>query len=257
MIVASYKPGMPCWADLITADIAKSEAFYSGLFGWAIPEGNEAFGGYRNATLNGSTTAGLMPKMDPQQFEAWSTYVAVADADATLAKVQAAGGSAMFPIMDVGDLGRMGVFIDPFGTVFGVWQPAIHTGAQVYGEPGAMTWIELTTDNIDGSKVFYADVFGWTVGGNDSYIEFSVDGEMIAGMMPKPESMTGMPNFWGVYFEVGNADDAVAKAASLGGTVYMPPTQVDAGRFAVLADSNGTMFNIIEPSTQASSQPSV
>jgi uncharacterized protein len=132
-----------------------------------------------------------------------------------------------------------------------VWQPAVHTGAQVYGEPGAMAWIELTTDNLDGSKTFYSDVFGWTAGGNDSYIEFSVDAEKVAGMMPKPESMTGMPNFWGLYFEVANADDSVAKVASLGGTVYMPPTPIDAGRFAVLADSNGTMFNIIEAASQA------
>ncbi len=172
--------------------------------------------------------------------------MAVSDADATLAKVEALGGSAMFPVMDVGDLGRMGVFIDPFGTVFGIWQPALHTGAQVYGEPGAMTWIELTTDNIEGSKAFYSEVFGWSVGGSDAYIEFGVAGNMIAGMMPKPEAMAEMPNFWGVYFAVENADDAAAKAAELGGTVCMPPTTIEAGRFAVLADSNGTMFNIIQ-----------
>ena len=66
-------------------------------------------------------------------------YVAVADADATLAKVEAAGGSGMFPVMGMGDLGHLGVFIDPFGAVFGVRQPAVHTGAQIYGEHGAMT----------------------------------------------------------------------------------------------------------------------
>ncbi len=248
MIVASYKPGSPCWSDLISANMEKTTALYSGLFGWAVPEGDEAFGGYRNATLNGSSAAGMMPKMDPQQFEVWSTYVAVADANATLGKVEALGGSAMFPVMDVGDLGRMGVFIDPFGTVFGVWQPAIHTGAQVYGEPGAMTWIELTTDNIEGSQQFYCDVFDWTAEGTDAYVEFALDGNSIAGMMPKPESMMGMPNFWGVYFEVENINDAAAKATELGGTVYVPPTKIDAGHFAVVADSNGTMFNIMQAS---------
>jgi uncharacterized protein len=248
MIVTSYTPGSPCWSDLISANMEKTTAFCSGLFGWDVPEGNEAFGGYRNAALNGSTTAGMMPKMDPQQFEVWSTYVAVADANATLGKVEALGGSAMFPVMDVGDLGRMGVFLDPFGAVFGVWQPAIHTGAQVYGEPGAMTWIELTTDNIEGSKAFYCDVFDWTAGGTDAYVEFAVDGNSVAGMMPKPESMTGMPNFWGVYFEVENINDAAAKVAELGGTVYVAPTTIDAGHFAVVADSNGTMFNIMQTS---------
>jgi uncharacterized protein len=248
MIVASYKPGMPCWTDLVSADLEKSKAFYSSLFGWVVPEGDEAFGGYRNATLNGSSAAGIMPKMDPQQFEVWSVYVAVVDADATLTKVESLGGSAMFPIMDVGELGRMGVFLDPFGTVFGVWQPALHTGAQVYGEPGAMGWIELTTDNIEGSKTFYSEVFGWSVGGNDNYVEFGIAGEMVAGMLPKTEAMASMPNFWGVYFNVENVEDAVEKIVSLGGSIFMPPTAVEVGTFAVVADSNGTMFAIIQRS---------
>ena len=63
----------------------------------------------------------MTAQMDPGQPVVWSTYVAVADADVTLAKVEAAGGSAMFPVMAVGDLGHMGVFIDPFGAVFSVW----------------------------------------------------------------------------------------------------------------------------------------
>ncbi len=38
MIVTSYEPGMPCWADLVTADVEKTSAFYSGLFGWRFPK---------------------------------------------------------------------------------------------------------------------------------------------------------------------------------------------------------------------------
>jgi uncharacterized protein len=137
----------------------------------------------------------------------------------------------------------MGVFLDPFGTVFGVWQPALHTGAQVYGEPGAMGWTELTTDNIEGSKAFCAEV-----GGNDNYVEFGIDDDMVAGMLPKTEAMAGMPNFWGVYFNVENAEAAVEKTVSLGGSIFMPLTVVEVGTFAVVADSNGTMFAIIQRS---------
>ena len=251
MLVQSYEPGRPCWADVTCPDIEKAAQFYGGLFGWEAPEGSPEFGGYRSCTLHGSTVAGMMSQMGPDQPVVWSTYVAVADADATLAKVEEAGGSAMFPVMDVGDLGRMGVFVDPFGAVFGVWQPAVHTGAQIFGDPGAMCWIELTTDaaNIERSKQFYADVFGWSIGGAPEYTEFGVGGESVAGMMPKPEMLVaaGMPNFWGVYFAVDNADAAVEKALALGGQVHVPATDIEPGRFAVLADSNGAPFNILQP----------
>ena len=252
MIVESYQAGMPCWADVNCPDIDKAAQFYRSLFGWVAPEGNPEFGGYRSCTLNGSTVAGMMAQMDPGQPVVWSTYVAVGDADATLAKVEAAGGSAMFPVMAVGDLGHMGVFIDPFGAVFGVWQPAVHTGAQIYGEHGAMTWIELTTDNIEGSKAFYHVVFGWTIGGNDEYTEFGVDATAVAAMMAEPDMLAGMPNFWGVYFQVDNADQIAAQITALGGTVHVPPTDIEPGRFAVGADPNGARFNIIQMKTPTS-----
>ena len=45
MNVDSYLPGMPCWADLACSDIEASAAFYAGLLGWEVPEGNPEFGG--------------------------------------------------------------------------------------------------------------------------------------------------------------------------------------------------------------------
>ncbi len=248
MLVQSYEPGRPCWADLGSPDIDKSAAFYGGLFGWEVPEGSPEFGGYRSCTLNGSTVAGMMPLMDPGQPVVWSTYVAVSDAGATQQKVEQSGGTVMVPAMEVGDLGVMGVFIDPYGAVFGVWQPGVHTGAQIFGENGAMVWIELTTDkeNIEGSKRFYGDVFGWTIGGAPDYTEFGVGSDSVAGMMAKPEHMTGMPNYWGLYFAVDDTDQIAAKTVELGGAVHVPPTDIEPGRFAVLADNAGAVFNVLK-----------
>ncbi len=248
MLVQSYESGRPCWADLSSPDIERSAQFYGGLFGWEVPEGSEEFGGYRSCTLNGSTVAGMMPLMDPAQPVVWSTYVAVTDATATQATVEAAGGTVMVPAMPVGDLGSMGVFIDPFGAVFGVWQPAVHTGAQIFGENGAMVWIELTTDaeNIEASKKFYSDVFGWTIGGAPDYTEFHVGSDSVAGMMAKPETMAGMPNYWGLYFAVDDTDAIAAKTVELGGAVHVPPTDIQPGRFAVLADNAGAVFSVLK-----------
>ena len=57
-------------------------------------------------------------------------------------------------------------------------------------------------------------------------------------MMPKTRDMPAeMPPNWGVYFAVADTDATVAKAQELGGAVFMGPTDIEPGRFAVLADN--------------------
>jgi predicted enzyme related to lactoylglutathione lyase len=60
--------------------------------------------------------------------------------------------------------------------------------------------------------------------------------------------MQGVPPHWGAYVSVASADEAAAKAASLGGTVIVPPFDVfDFGRMAVLQDPAGATFSVWEP----------
>ena len=91
----SYEPGTPCWVDLGSPDLDASVEFYGGLFGWEVPERENAeqTGGYRQAMKDGRPVAGMMPLMQEGQPPAWSTYVSVEDADATAAAVKEAGGT--------------------------------------------------------------------------------------------------------------------------------------------------------------------
>ena len=63
--------------------------------------------------------------------------------------------------MDVMDLGRMAIFADPTGAVFGIWQPGTFLGAGLVNEPGAIAWNELNTRDPEAAKAFYGAVFGW------------------------------------------------------------------------------------------------
>src|SRR3954454_2297763 len=94
---ASYEPGTPCWVDLGSPDLEASIDFYGALFGWEVPQSEDAeqTGGYRQAMKNGKPVAGMMPLMQEGQPPAWSTYVSVEDADATAGKVKEAGGQVM------------------------------------------------------------------------------------------------------------------------------------------------------------------
>ncbi|MCW2681213.1 MAG: Glyoxalase/bleomycin resistance protein/dioxygenase [Frankiales bacterium] len=110
-----------CWADLSSPDPAASAA--SGpLLGWTATAPQEEFGGYASFLLGEHQVAGLMPLMAPGQPPTWTVYVASDDADKTVARAEQAGGTVLAPPMDVAELGRMAVLVDPGGAVFGVWQ---------------------------------------------------------------------------------------------------------------------------------------
>jgi uncharacterized protein len=144
----------------------------------------------------------------------------------------------------------MGAFADPVGAAFSVWQAGEHRGAALVNEPATFSWSELITTDVPASKAFYGAVFGWgadTHGeGPGAYTEWQVNGRSIGGMMEKPPQMPAeVPPFWAVYFNVVDTDDAVARITELGGAVINPPMDIEPGRFAVVADPTGAVFNVI------------
>src|SRR5689334_3015283 len=118
-----YAPGTPSWIDLGSPDPDASAAFYGALFGWQATEAGpvEETGGYRMFQQDGGNVGGLMALQDPRQPPAWSSYISVADADATAAAAREHGGTVIVEPMDVMDLGRMAFFADPGGAALGVW----------------------------------------------------------------------------------------------------------------------------------------
>lgn len=245
-----YEHGVPSWVDVSSPDVDRAVAFYSALFGWDVDEGSPETGGYRLAMLGGRTVCGIAPLMNPGP-PTWTTYVNVDSADGIAKLVKDNGGMVFMEPMDVLDIGRMGIFADPTGAVFGVWQPGTHPGAGIVNEPGTLCWNELVTTDLDAAKQFYAAVFGWgaeTHGepGADAYTEWQLGGRSIGGMMLKPPMMPAeVPPNWMVYFAVTDADAAAAKIGELGGTVVVGPMDIEPGRFVVASDSTGAAFGVI------------
>jgi uncharacterized protein len=250
--VTKYPPGTPSWADLGTPDIDASARFYSGMFGWQIDEVGpvEETGGYRIATLRGKRVAGLGPLMGEGQPTAWSTYIAVDDADKTAALVGDNGGQVLMAPMDVMQAGRMAVFMDPTGAAFSIWQAGDTIGAELVNEPGTMSWNELATRDAERAKEFYASAFGWTwqaMDEGESYWMLLVNGRVSGGLMPMGDQFPPeVPAHWMVYFAVDDADASADKAKSLGGTVMVPPTDIPPGRFSVIQDPQGAAFTVIK-----------
>ncbi|HEX8752577.1 MAG TPA: VOC family protein [Solirubrobacterales bacterium] len=255
----SYAPGTPCWVELSqTPDVAASEAFYRELFGWEMPElpNSAELGGYRRAKLRDRDVAGVSPRMQEGAPTVWATYVSVADAAATMAKVGESGGEAIVEPMDVMGLGTMAVFSDPGGAVCGIWQPGTFAGAELVNEPGAVGWNELSTREPEGAKAFYGAVFDWEandleMGDGSTYTEWRVEGRPVGGMLDMRGRMPDeVPAHWGVYFGTEDVDATVEKVRAGGGELLFGPMDIEPGRFATVRDPFGAFLNVMQPSEQ-------
>ncbi len=116
-------PGAFCWNELQTKDPAAAERFYTSLFGWTANSNAGAMGQTYWAFRNGERSAGGMMEIQAEWGEVlpnWSVYFAVADCDASVAKVKELGGAVVAPPMDIQAVGRFAFVRDPQGAVFAV-----------------------------------------------------------------------------------------------------------------------------------------
>ncbi|HWZ84661.1 MAG TPA: VOC family protein, partial [Thermoanaerobaculia bacterium] len=60
--------------------------------------------------------------------------------------------------------------------------------------------------------------------------------------------MSHVPPNWSPYFQVADCDASAAKATSLGGRLIVGPMEIaKVGRFAVVQDPQGAVFQMFQP----------
>jgi uncharacterized protein len=267
-----YIQGVPSWVDTSQPDPEAAVDFYSGLFGWEFEDVMPADspGKYFIGRLRGGDVAavGSIPDGAPP-MAMWNTYIWVDDADATAFKIFDAGGAVLMEPFDIMDAGRMGVFTDPEGAPFCIWQAKQHRGAQIVNEPGSVNFNTLATRDVDAAQKFYGAVFGWQTLdlGNGAamwalraygdHLEAADPGlrermaetgapkgfeDVVAGIDRIPDNQPDTPAHWGVTFAVDDADATAAKAKELGGTVIVEPMDAPWVRMTVITDPQGATF---------------
>jgi predicted enzyme related to lactoylglutathione lyase len=267
-----YIPGVPCWVDTSHPDPEAATGFYSGLFGWDFADSMPSDSPLRYfiAQLRDKPVAavGGQPEGMPP-MAVWNTYVSVASADETAAKVRDAGGTVLREPFDVMDAGRMAVLADPEGAAFCAWQAKEHKGARVVNEPGSLNFNGLHTRDAEAAKSFYRAVFGWEtlvleggfqmwalpgygdyLGRGDPDVRKRVAElggptgfeDVVASINPIGDDEPDTPAHWSVTFAVDDADAVAAKASELGGTVVVPPFDAPWVRMTVISDPQGATF---------------
>ncbi|MFV3130190.1 VOC family protein [Niveispirillum sp. KHB5.9] len=116
------------WHELNSPDPARAEAFFGALLGWTFTHKDMGeLGSYTVCSQGGLEIAGMM-KMEGPMWDGipphWMNYIAVADIEASVAKVAELGGEVCVPPFDVPDVGRMTVIKDPTGAAISLIQLA-------------------------------------------------------------------------------------------------------------------------------------
>ena len=255
-VTATHAPGTFCWADLGTTDTAAAKRFYTGLFGWSFEDRPMGDQYYTMLELHGKHVGALYPQQEDERSAHipphWMCYIAVESADKTAARAAELGGTVLAPPFDVYEAGRMAIIRDPDGAVVALWEARNHPGAGVLGEPGAMCWHELATQNPERAGEFYGALLGWSREDMPmekfTYTTFKRADQMAGGMMPILAEWGPMPPHWGVYFAVENVDDSAARVEELGGKICTPAADIPGvGRFAVVQDPQGATFSLFRP----------
>lgn len=106
--------------ELTTDNLKAAVKFYGKVFAWKLTEMPGM--NYTMIDVGGGTGGGMQMKPMESAPTGWMPYVQVDDVKATVAKATKAGGTAMLPYQEIGEMGAIGVFADPNGAVIGVWE---------------------------------------------------------------------------------------------------------------------------------------
>jgi predicted enzyme related to lactoylglutathione lyase len=109
------------WSELATADLAKSKAFYSEVFGWGWGGNDE----YAEVQVAGRTIGGVMPRppdMPAEIPDSWLVYFGATGVDADAKKATDLGATVIVEPTDIPGTGRFAVLMDPQGAAFALFK---------------------------------------------------------------------------------------------------------------------------------------
>ena len=139
-----WRTGKICYIEIPAADVGRSAEFYQQAFGWKMRQRRDGSTSFDDTVgeVSGTFVTGRSPAPEP----GFGIYIMVADAGATLAAVQAAGGEIVRPV-DPAASEVFAWFKDPGGNVLGVYQQPGLAQMEVAADDTADLWqmLDLAT----------------------------------------------------------------------------------------------------------------
>lgn len=247
-----HAPGSFCFAELHAHDVGQATEFYKAVLGWAVVDAPGTGGAYLLFRRDGKDVAALKRAQGPTR---WIPYIAVSSVDEATMRAQELRAGLVAAPADLPGLARTAIINDPAGGVVGLWEARGHDGAAVLDQPGSIWWAELLTRDFASAKSFYAALLGWRAVDTLKYgIRYSVfkQGEAsIAGLLPIGADWGPMGHYWQILFAVDDCDARVERVRNAGGSLVFGPRDIpNAGRAAVVADSQHAQFVVMQPNPE-------
>lgn len=247
-----------CWVEHASPDPAETSRFYTSLLGWLdLSIEQVPVSGYRILAAGEEWLAGVLPMTEEQLGEdhsgRWISFVRVEDLSRTLQRAGKLGARLCGAKRAIDGFGRAAVLQDPQGVIFALWQPDPLPAADYVGSPGQPCWFEISCSDAEAAAAFFQSLFGWEVErsvsaeGEDFWI-LRNQGLVIGGLQEMEESFGAAPAQCLPFLSVRDCDATILAAKEAGAYVVLIPTELPGvGRHAVLEDSSGAAFGILEP----------
>jgi uncharacterized protein len=240
---AEHHVGKFVFVELVTPDLSAAKKFYGSLLGWTFQDIGSGPLRYSEASLDGRLVAGLLYKsMRPgeQRQPSWLSFIAASDVDAAGKLAILHGAKSLSDPHDVPGRGRIAVYADPQGAVFGVIASSSGDPPDVLPEAGEWIWHSLFVPNADVDVAFYQALFDYEVfdmpeeGADQHLILASGDfARASANVLPSKRGRSHWLNY--------------VRVTALGGKVLLEPRDDrHGGRLAIVADPQGAPFGLLE-----------
>jgi hypothetical protein len=236
------------WRDLVTENPELVKPFYAALFGWEFEEGRALGAPYTLVKSSGQYIAGISKTRRPQADQPvsqWLSFMSVADVDRAVDQTRAAGGSAVAGPLDLPNVGRGAVVLDPDGAPLGLLRSSLGDPADIATPAlNRFLWTEHLSRDPQASAAFYASLVGFEVrksdfGGKPYWV--LVKGRERAGLLRNPIAVDRP--IWLAYVRVADPAASAARAAQLGGRVLLAPrSDLRNGTMALIADPTGAVL---------------
>jgi predicted enzyme related to lactoylglutathione lyase len=236
------------WRDLVTESPDAVKPFYAALFGWEFVESRALGAPYTLVKSGDQFIAGISKARRPQPEQPvsqWLSFMSVADVDRAAEQTRAAGGSIVAGPLDLPNVGRGAVVLDPDGAPLGLLRS--RAGDPVDAQAPALhrfMWTEHLSRDPRASAAFYEALVGFELrrvelAGGPYWV--LVKGRERAGLLRNPIAVDRP--VWLAYVRVEDPAASAARAAQLGGKVLLAPRgDVRNGTMALIADPSGAML---------------
>ncbi len=224
--------------EAVGKDGARLRDFYGAVFGWQfnvmepMDYGIVDNGG---AGINGGIGTAPAPHA--------MFYVAVADPQATLDKIEQSGGKTVTPVMEIPGVVTLATFADTEGNVVGLVKSEGEPPPPS-GEPttNPVTWFEIVGKDSKKLRDFYTTIFGW---------QYNLPPDMDYGMIDAGNGIGG-----GVgagdephaifYVEVDDPNACMETLVAKGAKIAMPVTDAGMVTFGQFTDPEGNLIGIFK-----------